>query len=68
MRLSEGLNAGEESDRIRQVISCRVCIIVSETGTIDKFIGDAVMVFWGAPLDDPDMPRKLAVPRFGWSR
>lgn len=27
--------------------------IVARNGTIDKYIGDAVMAFWNAPLDDP---------------
>ena len=25
-------------------------IIVNERGTIDKYIGDSIMAFWGAPL------------------
>ena len=32
-------------------------IIHDHRGTIDKYIGDAIMAFWGAPLADPDHPR-----------
>ena len=29
-------------------------IIFDNHGTIDKYVGDMVMAFWGAPLDDPN--------------
>jgi len=28
--------------------------VLSHRGTIDKYIGDCVMAFWNAPIDDPD--------------
>ncbi len=28
--------------------------IIENRGTIDKYMGDSVMAFWNAPLDDPD--------------
>ena len=28
--------------------------VVRNGGTIDKYIGDCVMAFWNAPIDDPD--------------
>jgi adenylate cyclase len=34
-------------------------IILQERGTIDKYIGDSIMAFWGAPLDEAD-PCRLA--------
>lgn len=52
-RLSETLG-----DRIVPILTdylSRMSRLVHDgNGTIDKFIGDAVMAFWGAPQDDPD--------------
>ena len=33
-------------------------IIMAEGGTIDKYMGDCIMAFWNAPLDEPEHARR----------
>ena len=52
--ISEKLDAHEVVEFLNRYFE-RVCtIILKEGGTIDKFIGDAVMVQFGAPVPYPD--------------
>ena len=51
--LSERLGA-EVVPVLSRYLSSASDAIARESGTIDKFIGDAVMAFWGAPAVNPD--------------
>lgn len=50
--ISEGLDAAELSELINQYLTPMTRIVHVTKGTIDKYIGDAIMAFWGAPLRD----------------
>ncbi len=55
--ISEGLSPRELTQFMNDFLTPITEVIHKNRGTIDKYMGDAVMAFWGAPLDDPDHAR-----------
>jgi len=58
--ISEGLSAEELKQMLNEYFTPITQIIFENEGTIDKYVGDMVMAFWGAPLEDPEH-RKHAI-------
>ncbi len=54
--LSENLEPEELTTLLNGYFSAMTPCILEEKGTIDKFIGDAIMAFWNAPLPVKDHP------------
>ena len=54
--ISEGLTAEELIRFLNNLFTPLSNVILEQQGTIDKFMGDALMAFWNAPLDDTKHP------------
>lgn len=52
--ISEKLTANELKDVLNRYLTPMTEVIFDQFGTIDKYVGDMIMAFWGAPLDDPN--------------
>ncbi|HEX4505690.1 MAG TPA: adenylate/guanylate cyclase domain-containing protein [Alphaproteobacteria bacterium] len=53
--ISEGFKADPQglTQLINRFLTPMTDVILARRGTIDKYMGDCVMAFWNAPLDDP---------------
>ena len=60
--LSEGMEPAELTQMMNLFLT-ELSQVIRERhlGTIDKYIGDCVMAFWGAPLYDPDHARNAVL-------
>ncbi len=55
--LSEGLPPDELTHLMNEYLGAMTHEIQAHRGTLDKYIGDAIMAFWGAPVADPKHAR-----------
>jgi len=53
-KMSETMEPTKLQALLNSVFSRLTDLIRSNRGTIDKYMGDCVMAFWGAPVDTPD--------------
>ena len=77
--ISEKLNPDQLSQLLNEYLTAMTQIIFENKGVVDKFIGDAIMAFWGAPIDDESqafhacqtalsMQKKAAELRLEWEK
>ncbi len=56
--LSERLYPDQVVSLLNRYFTPMTMLVRNSGGTLDKFIGDALMAFWNAPLDVPEHPRR----------
>lgn len=59
--ISESLSPKELSQFINDYLTSMSLVIRSNRGTLDKYIGDAIMAFWGAPVADAQHARQALI-------
>ena len=55
--ISEGLTAEQLKEMMNAYLTSMTEVIQQQNGTIDKYIGDAIMAFWGAPIPNAQHAR-----------
>ncbi len=63
--ISEGLSPEELIQLMNDFLTPMSDLVMQHRGTIDKYMGDAMMAFWNAPLDDANHARNACITALG---
>ena len=53
-QLSENINPQELMQYLSRYFQVITKVVIDMNGTVDKYMGDGMMAFWGAPMDDSE--------------
>ena len=56
--IAEGLTPEEVVHLLNEYLTVMTDIVIKNNGLLDKYMGDAIMALYGAPLDLPDHPSR----------
>lgn len=59
--ISEKYDAEQLTSLVNRFLTPMTEVTLNHGGTVDKYMGDAMMAFWNAPLDDEAHPRNAAL-------
>lgn len=59
--ISERLNPQELTALLNDFLTPMTDVLLTSEATIDKYMGDAIMAFWNAPLDIPEHKRRACL-------
>lgn len=63
--ISEGLEPQELAQLMNEYLGAMTEVIRKNRGTLDKYMGDAIMAFWGAPVTEPENARCAVLTALG---
>ncbi len=66
--ISEGLEPKELSLLMNEFLTPLSRVVYEQRGTIDKYMGDCIMAFWGAPLPDAEHAQHAILAGLGMQR
>ncbi len=59
--LSERMDPQDITSLLNRFLTPMTNVLLTNDATIDKYMGDAIMAFWNAPLATPDHPRRACL-------